>query len=257
MPRRGWRLRRKWRDRRHGRKNNYYRKENNLMPDNLISVAYNNIEFQFTNTPTASQLIHEIFTDNYKVLERKLNLASGVILDIGANEGMFSILMAKLFPTTRILSFEPVPKTFFTMIKNIGLNNITNIYPYNLGVGGKSNKSEIIYCDKVYSGGSSMVVKPNPDSQDMINIEVVALDDIFNPTKFPFIDRVKLLKMDIEGAEYETLYNSTILPRVDNMVAEFHINDRLTGMGYDINELATWVGSQTNLVYFEKMRMAD
>ncbi|MFA5752849.1 MAG: FkbM family methyltransferase [Bacteroidales bacterium] len=227
------------------------------MPDNLISVAYNNIEFQFTNTPTASQLIHEIFTDNYKVLERKLNLASGVILDIGANEGMFSILMAKLFPTTRILSFEPVPKTFFTMIKNIGLNNITNIYPYNLGVGGKSNKSEIIYCDKVYSGGSSMVVKPNPDSQDMINIEVVALDDIFNPTKFPFIDRVKLLKMDIEGAEYETLYNSTILPRVDNMVAEFHINDRLTGMGYDINELATWVGSQTNLVYFEKMRMAD
>jgi len=227
------------------------------MPDNLISVAYNNIEFQFTNTPTAPQLIHEIFTDNYKVLERKLNLASGVILDIGANEGMFSILMAKLFPTTRILSFEPVPKTFFTMIKNIGLNNITNIYPYNLGVGGKSNKSEIIYCDKTYSGGSSMVVKPNPDSQDMINIEVVALDDIFNPTKFPFIDRVKLLKMDIEGAEYETLYNSTILPRVDNMVAEFHINDRLTGMGYDINELATWVGSQTNLVYFEKMRMAD
>lgn len=227
------------------------------MPDNLISVAYNNIEFQFTNTPTASQLIHEIFTDNYKVLERKLNLASGVILDIGANEGMFSILMAKLFPTTRILSFEPVPKTFFTMIKNIGLNNITNIYPYNLGVGGKSNKSEIIYCDKTYSGGSSMVVKHNPDSQDMINIEVVALDDIFNPTKFPFIDRVKLLKMDIEGAEYETLYNSTILPRVDNMVAEFHINDRLTSMGYDINELATWVGSQTNLVYFEKMRMAD
>lgn len=227
------------------------------MPDNLISTTYNNIEFQFTNTPTASQLIHEIFTDNYKVLERKLNLASGVILDIGANEGMFSILMAKLFPTTRILSFEPVPKTFFTMIKNIGLNNITNIYPYNLGVGGKSNKSEIIYCDKTYSGGSSMVVKPNPETQDMINIEVVALDDIFNPTKFPFIDRAKLLKMDIEGAEYETLYNSTILPRVDNMVAEFHINDRLTGMGYDINELATWIGSQTNLVYFEKMRMAD
>ena len=227
------------------------------MPDNLIAVAYNNIEFQFTNTPTASQLIHEIFTDNYKVLERKLNLASGVILDIGANEGMFSILMAKLFPTTKILSFEPVPKTFFTMIKNIGLNNITNIYPYNLGVGGNSNKSEIIYCDKIYSGGSSMVVKPNPETQDIINIEVVALDDIFNPTKFPFIDRAKLLKMDIEGAEYETIYNSTILPRVDNMVAEFHINDRLTSMGYDINELATWVGNQTNLVYFEKMRMAD
>ena len=228
------------------------------MPDNLISTTYNNILFQFTNTPTSPQLIHEIFTDNYKIFSRGLQFQpDDIILDIGANEGMFSIMMAKLFPFTRIIALEPVQKTFFTMIRNIGLNNVTNIHPYNLGVGGRSNKSEIIYCDKVYSGGSSMVVTPNFESQDIVNIEVVAFDDIFDIRKFPEINRVKLLKMDIEGAEYETLYNSTCLPRVDNMVAEFHINDRLTGMGYDINELATWVGSQTKLVYFEKMRMAD
>ncbi len=228
------------------------------MPDNLISTTYNNILFQFTNTPTSPQLIQEIFTDNYKIFSRGLQFQPcDIILDIGANEGMFSIMMAKLFPFTRIISLEPVQKTFFTMIKNIGLNNVTNIHPYNLGVGGRSNKSEIIYCDKVYSGGSSMVVTPNFESQDIVNIEVVAFDDIFDIRKFPEIDRIKLLKMDIEGAEYETLYNSTCLPRIDNMVAEFHINARLEAMGYDINELATWVGSQTNLVYFEKMRMAD
>ena len=228
------------------------------MPDNLISTTYNNILFQFTNTPTSPQLIHEIFTDNYKIFSRGLQFQpDDIILDIGANEGMFSIMMAKLFPFTRIIALEPVQKTFFTMIKNIGLNNITNIHPYNLGVGGRSNKSEIIYCDKVYSGGSSMVVTPNFEAQDIVNIEVVAFDDIFDIRKFPEINRVKLLKMDIEGAEYETLYNSTCLPRIDNMVAEFHINTRLESMGYDINELATWVGSKTNLVYFEKMRMAD
>ncbi|HHT9136786.1 MAG TPA: FkbM family methyltransferase [Candidatus Wunengus sp. YC60] len=228
------------------------------MPDNLISTTYNNILFQFTNTPTSPQLIHEIFTDNYKIFERGLQFQPGdIILDIGANEGMFSIMMAKLFPFTRIIALEPVQKTFFTMIRNIGLNNVTNIHPYNLGVGGKSSKSEIIYCDKVYSGGSSMVVTPNFEAQDIVNIEVVAFDDIFDIRKFPEVNRVKLLKMDIEGAEYETLYNSTCLSRIDNMVAEFHINTRLESMGYDINELATWVGSKTNLVYFEKMRMAD
>lgn len=229
-----------------------------MVDSGITEVNYKDINFKFTKTPTAPQLIHEIFSDNYHVFKRKIQFQPGdVILDIGANEGVFSILMAKLFPGTRILSFEPVPKTFFTMIRNIALNGVSNIYPYNIGVGGKSNKSEIIYCDKTYSGGSSMVVTPNPESQDIAHVEVVALDDIFNPSKFPFVDRVKLLKMDIEGAEYESLYNSTILPRVDNMVAEFHINDRLTGMGYDINELATWVGSQCNLVYYEKMRMAD
>lgn len=105
-----------------------------------------------------------------------------------------------------------------------------------------------------------MVVTPNFESQDIVNVEVVAFDDIFNICKFSEIaeiDRVKLLKMDIEGAEYETLYNSTCLSKVDNMVAEFHINTRLETMGYDIDELATWVGSKTRLVYFEKMRMAE
>jgi FkbM family methyltransferase len=228
------------------------------MPDEIIPVSYNNIEFKFTNTPTAPQLIHEIFNDNYKIFERGLQFQpNDIILDIGANEGIFSIMMAKLFPSTRIIAFEPVQKTFFTMIKNIGLNNVTNIHPYNLGVGGKSNKHEVIYCDKTYSGGSSMVVTPNFEAQDIVNIEVVALDDIFDLRKFPEVNRVKLLKIDIEGAEYETFYNSTCLSKVDNVVAEFHINDRLVGMGYDINELATWVGSKCRLVYFEKMRMAD
>lgn len=211
-----------------------------------------------TNTPTAPALIHEIFSDNYKILERGLQFQpDDIILDIGANEGMFSIMMAKLFPFAKIISLEPVQKTFFTMIRNIGLNGVTNIHPYNLGVGGKSNKSEIIYCDKTYSGGSSMVVTPDFKSMDIVNVEVVAFDDLFDSCKFLSINRVKLLKMDIEGAEYETLYNSTCLTKVDNMVAEFHINDRLTGMGYDINELAAWVGSKCNLVYYEKMKMAD
>jgi len=227
----------------------------------IIEFKYKDIDFKFTNTPTAPALIHEIFSDNYKILERGLQFQpDDIILDIGANEGMFSIMMAKLFPSTRIIALEPVPKTFFTMIRNIGLNGVTNIHPYNLGVGGKSNKSEIIYCDKTYSGGSSMVVTPDFKSMDIVNVEVVAFDDLFDSCKFlkfPSINRVKLLKMDIEGAEYETLYNSTCLTKVDNMVAEFHINDRLTGMGYDINELAAWVGSRCNLVYYEKMKMAE
>ena len=229
-----------------------------MVDSGIVEVKYNNIDFKFTNTPTVPQLIQEIFTDNYKIFERGIQFQpNDIILDIGANEGIFSIMMAKLFPFTRIIAFEPVQKTFFTMIKNIGLNNVTNIHPYNLGVGGKSSKSEIIYCDKTYSGGSSMVVTPNFEAQDIVNIEVVALDDIFDLRKFPEVNRVKLLKIDIEGAEYETFYNSTCLSKVDNVVAEFHINDRLVGMGYDINELATWVGSKCRLVYFERMRMAD
>lgn len=232
-----------------------------MVEEDIVEVKRKGINFKFINTPTAPYLIREIFNDNYKILEKGLQFQpNDIILDIGANEGMFSIMMARLFPFTKIISLEPVQKTFFTMIRNIGLNGVANIYPYKFGVGGRNSKSETIYCDKIYSGGSSMVVTPNFESQDILNVEVVAFDDIFNICKFSEIaeiDRVKLLKMDIEGAEYETLYNSTCLSKVDNMVAEFHINTRLETMGYDINELATWVGSKTRLVCFEKMRMAE
>jgi hypothetical protein len=71
------------------------------------------------------------------------------------------------------------------------------------------------------------------------------------------LKRIKLLKIDIEGGEYDAIYNSNILSQVDNVVGEFHINSRLTSRGYDINSLATYVGERSNLVYYEKCQMAE
>ena len=89
----------------------------------MIELDYKNNHFFFEETPTAPALVNEIFQDNYRIFERGIKFEPGdVVLDIGANEGLFSIMLAKLYPYLRIIAFEPVPRTFFQMIRNIGLN---------------------------------------------------------------------------------------------------------------------------------------
>lgn len=224
----------------------------------ITGVNYDGMEFKFYHTATSDVLVNEIFNDNYRLKQRGIEVRPGdVIVDIGANEGFFSILMAKKYPNATIISFEPVPRTFFQMVRNIGLNGVTNIMAYMKGIWKPGIGNGVMNVHKVYSGGSSLVDTFNADAHDLTNVELMPLDNLFDTKFLPWMDRIRILKMDIEGGEYAALYNSSILPRVDYFVGEFHINSRLQKEGYDITELATWVGSQTNLVYYEKCKMAE
>ena len=69
--------------------------------------------------------------------ENKINY----FFDVGANCGIYSLIISKLFPKTSILSFEPVKFTFKKLEKNISLNpNLKNIKRYNYGLSNKNSK---------------------------------------------------------------------------------------------------------------------
>jgi FkbM family methyltransferase len=219
----------------------------------MIEHTFQGFKFYFHETPTAPALIKEIFADNYKILEKGLVFRDGdVILDIGANEGIFSIMMARLFPHTRVVALEPVPRTFYQMIRNIGLNGM-NIMALNIGVGAERGIQNLIV-SKEFSGGSTGYCTFDPKTQFKAEVDIYKLDDVFNVAG---IDRVRLLKIDCEGAEYDALYPCTVLNRVDCMVGEFHINRRLAEQGYSIDGLAKWVSERTELVHYESCYMAE
>jgi FkbM family methyltransferase len=198
-------------------------------------------------------LIKEIFEDNYHVLQSSIVFHDGdVILDIGANEGMFSIMMARLFPHTRVIALEPVPRTFYQMIRNIGLNGM-NITALNIGIGAKRGIQNLIV-SKEFSGGSTGFCTFDPETQIKAEVDIYKLDDVFNVAG---IDHARLMKLDIEGAEYDALYPCTILNKVDYMVGEFHINKRLAAQGHSIDGLAKWVSERTELVHYESCYMAE
>jgi FkbM family methyltransferase len=225
------------------------------MTQPLLEHEFQGQVFYFNDTYMARDLVAEIFSDNYKVLESKLEFLPGdVILDVGACEGMFSIMLAKLFPQTRIIALEPVPRTFYHMLRNIGLNGCSNIEAYNVGLGAEIGKTTMFVGLKGDSGGSSAVMTFNPEWHEKVDVEIIGMDDAF---ELYGIDRVKLLKMDVEGMEYDILYNASVLGKVDYFTGEVHINARLDYDSRRIDGLVNWISNRTKIVHIEPCRMAE
>jgi FkbM family methyltransferase len=222
--------------------------------NNLVTVNFQSRNFYFHRTPTAQLLVDEIFSDNYHIFRSHLQFIPGdIIIDLGANEGMFSIMMAKIFPSVRIIAVEPVSRTYKQLLDNISLNHIENIFTIPVGIGSKYESREIII-SKEMSGGSSTLINFKESDHIKENIRIVTLEEIFGEYE---IKKCKLLKIDIEGMEHEVLWNTTVLPMVENLVGEFHINDRLQKEKCSIGLLVDHVKSKTNLIHYEYCRMAD
>jgi FkbM family methyltransferase len=221
----------------------------------MIEHEFGGVKFYFEETFMAKDLITEIFSDNYKVLQSKLVFGKGdTILDVGACEGMFSILMAKCFPEARIISLEPVPRTYATLLRNIELNGV-NIEPHNIGLGKINGKVQIFFGKKGDSGGSSSFMTFNPKWHEKAECDIITLDEAFQRFN---IDKVKLMKCDTEGAEYDILYNGEeSLKKVEYYVGEQHINARLDYDGRRIDGLANWLSNRVKILCIESCRMAD
>lgn len=216
------------------------------------------IECKFFAGPSTETIVNEVFGDNYTIFEKELEFAPGdIILDLGANEGVFSIMMAKMFPGVKIIAYEPVPRTFYQLYQNLGLNELKlmdDVAAFNIGVGAEDSTDKTLIVSRDHSGGSTAWCTFNPAHHINTRVIIKSLDSILKD-----LPQVKLLKIDIEGMEYETLYHCTMLDKVEMIVGEFHSNNRLRAVSpqYDPNELATYLGDMGKLVYFERIPMAE
>lgn len=204
----------------------------------MIELFYNGYSYIFEENkldPSVKGCIKEIITNNEYNLEKFVNMNTSII-DIGANCGICSIILAKQNPQSKIYSFEPDINVYSMLLNNIKLNNINNIIPYNQAVSDVSNKILQLNLHPYYSGGNTTCSNNNNIDNffnfktKSINILSKSLDDIINENN---IDTIGLLKIDCEGAEYEILYNSIKFKTniVKNLIGEFH------NIEYNINSL--------------------
>lgn len=85
---------------------------------------------------------HDIYEDEQiSFLTKKIQqLNPHMFVDIGANSGIYSLLIGKKFPKLRVIAFEPVKETFLKFQKNIFLNKkIKNITEHNYGFSNKEH----------------------------------------------------------------------------------------------------------------------
>ena len=202
----------------------------------MISTGViNNIKLHIIGGRDIPLQFKELKNDEYEL--DQMNFDEGdVVVDIGANVGMVSCYLAKKFPFIKILSFEPNPITYDLLLRNIQLNDIHNIKPNNIGVSANSEPI-IIYYEPDFLGSASSFVPSMVREKNFREIVCMTktLDMIFEEEN---IDHCKLLKIDCEGAEFSCLFATSVLPKIEHIKAEFHLNNKLRLDGYSYDTLA-------------------
>ncbi len=162
----------------------------------------------------------------YEVWKRKLyNIGikkNDTVIDVGANIGAFTTFAAKKSIDGNVFSFEPEKSNFRQLQKNVRLNKLKNVVIYNLGVNKSKGLAQLFVSNN--NGASHSLC--NSGTNEIQTIHCITLADIFDKCN---IDNIDVLKLDVEGAEYDILFSTPvkIFRKIDRIILEFHDNINL------------------------------
>ena len=171
----------------------------------------------------ALNLIHEKETTELFKNEVK---EGNIVIDMGANIGYFSLLAAKLVGKKgKVYSFEPEPRNFSYLNKNIELNKYTNVSAFQKAVSDKPGSVKLYICP--YDTGHHTInqfegiEKYNPKlsglKKDFVEVESIVLDHFLSQQK----QKIDVIKMDIEGAEFLALSGMDRIIKENNNLKMF------------------------------------
>jgi len=161
--------------------------------------------------------LHKIYTPKGFEINQK-----DIILDIGAHIGTFSLLAAKLANQGMVFSLEPATINFQLLRKNIKLNSLKNIFAQQIALG-KSNGIALLHLDQKNTGGHSLLFEN--DINQTKHIKTASLLSFLKDNRIEHID---LMKMDIEGAEYQIFFDTSpdFLKSINKIALEYHQIDK-------------------------------
>jgi FkbM family methyltransferase len=162
-----------------------------------------------------------------------------VMYDVGAHIGMYSITAARDLPKSKVYAFEPNPRTYLSLLKNIQAFNLQDrIEPYNIGLSDKNNREQFYISSA--PARSSLYPKWagifNYKIEREITIKCERLDDAIKNYELP---APTLIKIDTEGNEVPILRGAmrTLIRSYPTLIIESHGNKEeiiktLTDIGY-------------------------
>lgn len=122
----------------------------------------------------------------------------GAIIDIGANLGLFSLLVNKRFPSRRTIAFEPNPSTFEALQNNIRRNRADGIKCHQMAI--TDREGAVTFSVREHARANASIIADDSIATDAIRVACTTLDKF---CQAHVVGRIALLKVDVEG--YETL----------------------------------------------------
>jgi FkbM family methyltransferase len=165
---------------------------------------------------------------------------TGAILDVGANLGLFSLVLARRFTERRVVAFEPAPSTFAALMANVKLNAADNVECRQAAVAEQDGLARFAVREDARANSSLVTVSADPlNETDQRSIEIPCISlDRFVPDAG--IDAIALLKVDVEGFEAAVFRGAhDVLLRTRPKVIYFEVCPVLAGrQGFEPGEAA-------------------
>lgn len=196
----------------------------------------------------------------------KENIKEGdIVVDIGANIGVHTILMAKLVGKEgKVYAFEPDITNFKLLKKNVEVNNYKNIVLVNKAVSDRNDKIKLYLCknnNATHRTYNSRNVSGKFNGK-YVEIDCIKLDNYFEDKEKP-----NFIKIDIEGSEPKVMMGATkllsentikiltefypLLIQESGCSSEKYISD-LLDLGYTIYNLDSGSSQYKNMLCIKK-----
>lgn len=145
------------------------------------------------------------------------------VIDVGANIGEFSLIASKIIGKKgKIISIDPLNQAIIWLNKNYILNNSSNYEILEKAVGDKTGTMTLYKKNEVSEMG---LLDPDIVDQTLLPSGEITVDTIDNIISSRNIDNVEMLKIDVEGFEYEVLCgckNSFKEKKIKKIICEIH-----------------------------------
>lgn len=173
-----------------------------------------------------------------------------IFWDVGANFGLYSIIASTIVGSEgQVLAIEPDPGNIKRLRRNIFFNHLFNsitVYQIPFALGESEDLVEFSSC----SAGAYSSFKPSevPGMVKKIRVHQTTLDTLLAQYDNP---NVKLIKIDVEGAELKVLHGGAnffqVYPRP---IVLMEFSDRRTKpYGYKCSDIFEWL-SQRDYKWF-------
>ncbi len=164
-------------------------------------------------------------TDDTLVFRKYLKKGD-VVIDVGANIGSIALAASVIVGNKgKVYAFEANPKIFGFLKKNILLNRQQNVICYNYAVG---ERNDVIYFSDSKSDDMNRII----EDPHALTVEMIALDNVI-----PKHERIKLLKIDVEGYEKYVIEGAThLLTNVECILFEAD-EQHYKNYGYSFREI--------------------
>lgn len=168
-----------------------------------------------------------------------------IIVDAGANVGVFSVWAAKQLPEVRIIAIEPCPATLAALHHNVSGNHLEDrIQTVQIALAAQTGE-RLMVTDAESPRRSLVPADQNPIARSAVRVRCVSLADLFDQYRLTSVD---LLKMDIEGSEWEVLLSTpaSVLRSIRHIRLEYHeVHARF---GYSPEKLFAHLGSAGHVI---------